>query len=58
MVKMINKRFGNEMLVAEDRVEKYKAAGHTLAASDTKPAEEKPKSKPKKISEEIKVRLG
>jgi hypothetical protein len=50
MVKMINKHFGNEMLVAEDRVEEYKAAGHKLAASDTvKPAEEEtPKSKPKK----------
>jgi hypothetical protein len=51
MVKMINKHFGTEMLVAEDRVEEYKAAGHKLAASDTekKPAEEEaPKSKPKK----------
>ena len=47
MVKMINKHFGNEMLVAEERVEEYKAAGHKLAASDTKPAEEKPKSKSK-----------
>ena len=49
MVKMINKHFGTEMLVAEDRVEEYKAAGHKLAASDTekKPAEEAPKSKPK-----------
>ena len=47
MVKMINKHFGNEMLVAESRVEEYKAAGHKLAASDAKPVEEKPKSKPK-----------
>ena len=36
------------MLVAEDRVEEYKAAGHKLAASDTEPAKEKPKSKAKK----------
>ena len=48
MVKMINKHFGNEMLVAEDRVEEYKVAGHKLAASDTEPAKEKPKSKAKK----------
>ena len=47
MVKMINRHFGNEMLVAEDRVEEYKAAGHVLAASDTKPAEGKPKAKKK-----------
>lgn len=47
MVKMINKHFGTEMLVAEERVEEYKAAGHKLAASDTKPVEEKPKSKAK-----------
>lgn len=39
MVKMINGQLGNEMWVAEDRVEEYKAAGHKLAASDTKPAE-------------------
>ena len=45
MVKMINKHFGTEMLVAEERVEEYKAAGHKLAASDTKPAEERPKRK-------------
>ena len=48
MVKMINKHVGNEMLVAEDRVEEYKAAGHKLAASDTEPAKEKPKRKPRK----------
>ncbi len=54
MVKMINKHFGNEMLVAEDRVEEYKAAGHALAASDTKPVEEKPKSKPKKSAKKTK----
>lgn len=54
MVKMINKHFGNEMLVAEDRVEEYMAAGHKLAASDTKPAEEKPKSNPKKSAKKTK----
>lgn len=48
MVKFINAQFGNEMLVAEHRVEEYKAAGHKLAASDTEPAKEKPKSKAKK----------
>lgn len=54
MVKMINKHFGNEMLVAEHRVEEYKAAGHKLAASDTEPVEEKPKSKPKKSAKKTK----
>lgn len=44
MVKMINAQFGNEMWVAEDRVEEYKAAGHKPAAS---PSKEKPASKPK-----------
>ena len=47
MVKFINKLTGGDMWVAEDRVEEYKAAGHKLAASDAKPAEEKPKSKTK-----------
>lgn len=43
-VKMIN-ALGNDMWVAEDRVEEYKAAGYKLAASsDTK---KKPASKPK-----------
>lgn len=44
MVKMINAFFGNEMWVAEDRVEEYKAAGHKLAAS---PVKEKTTTKPK-----------
>lgn len=48
MVKMIHAQFGNEMWVAENRVEEYKAAGHKLAASDTKPAEE-PKKAEKKV---------
>lgn len=44
MVKMINAQFGNEMWVAENRVEEYKAAGHKLAAA---PAKEKTTPKPK-----------
>ena len=36
-VKMINSLTGSEMLVSEDRVEEYKAAGHKVAAA----AEEK-----------------
>lgn len=47
MVKMINGLLGTEMWVAEERVAEYKAAGHKLAASDTKPAE-KPKKAEKK----------
>lgn len=51
MVKMIHKQFGTTMLVADDRVEEYKAAGHKLAASKTEtPAEEEPKSTPKKTT--------
>ena len=49
-VKMINGLFGNVMWVAEDRVEEYKAAGHKLAASTSKP--EKEPEKP--VSEELK----
>ena len=47
MIKLINKVTNTPMWVADDRVEEYKAAGHKLAASDAKPAEEKPKSKTK-----------
>lgn len=45
MVKMINAAFGNEMWVADNRVEEYMAAGHKLAAKPPaeKPTEEKPK---------------
>lgn len=44
MVKFINKITGTEMLVANDRVEEYKAAGHKLAADlGTKPSKEEPK---------------
>ena len=45
MVKMIHAQFGNEMWVAEDRVEEYKAAGHKLAVSAAKSTDEKPKKK-------------
>ena len=51
-VKMIN-ALGNEMWVAEDHVEEYKAAGHKLAASsDTKKPAAKPKAKTTKKSKE------
>lgn len=44
MVKFINCITGTEMLVANDRVEEYKAAGHRLAADlGTKPSKEEPK---------------
>lgn len=43
MVKMINKHFGTEMFVAENRVEEYLSAGHKLA--DVPVMEEKPKRK-------------
>jgi len=48
MVKMIHAQFGNEMWVAEDRVEEYKAAGHKLAVSATEPAEKPKKTEKKK----------
>ena len=37
MVRFINRFTGNEMWVAEDRVEYYKAAGHKPAVIDPKP---------------------
>jgi len=44
MVKFINCITGTEMLVANDRVEEYKAAGHTLAADlGTKARRSEPK---------------
>ena len=44
MVKFINAITGTEMLVANDRVNEYKAAGHILAADlGTKPGKEEPK---------------
>lgn len=52
MVKFINWITGNEMYVAEDRVEEYLSAGHKLAgkqpeAKVEKPATAKPKSSKK-----------
>lgn len=44
MVKFINAITGTEMLVANDRVQEYKAAGHILAADlGTKHSKEEPK---------------
>lgn len=43
MVEFINCMTGTQMWVADERVEEYKAAGHTLAAFSSKaiePAEE------------------
>lgn len=47
---MLNRLNGNEMWVAEDRIEEYKVAGHKLAAdsSDVKEPAEKPKKTKKK----------
>lgn len=52
MVKMINKHFGTEMLVAESRVEEYLSAGHKLA--DIPETENKPKGKTKKTAKKTK----
>lgn len=46
MVRMINCFTGTEFWVADDRVDEYKAAGHTLAADL-----EKPKSDVKQVEE-------
>jgi hypothetical protein len=46
MVKMINKAYGIEMWVADDRVEEYTAAGHKLAVVPSKEETTEPK-KPK-----------
>ena len=47
MVKMINGLFGNEMWVAEERVEEYLRAGHKLALVP-KPTKKAPKKSKKK----------
>ena len=39
MIKMINRTYGTEMWVAEDRLDEYLAAGHSAADA---PAVEKP----------------
>jgi hypothetical protein len=51
MVELINRATKTRMRVAEDRVEEYLAAGHTLAAAPKPEAvapkvEEKPKDEP------------
>lgn len=43
MVRMINGFTKTEMWVADDRVDEYKAAGHTLAAESEKPTVEETK---------------
>lgn len=48
MVRFINKLSGQEMWVAEERVEEYKAAGHKLAVIAYDPMV--PASRPKKKS--------
>ena len=45
MVKMINKLNGATMWVTEQRVDEYLSAGHKLADTPTKAAEDKPTSK-------------
>ena len=53
MKKLIHRITGVEMLVADDQLDSFLAAGHRLAASAEKPAEakpvvaEKPKEQPK-----------
>ena len=47
MIKLINKITGTEMWVADDRVDKYLAAGHKLAVKPVKPARKKPADKEK-----------
>lgn len=53
MRRLINSLSGNEMWVADNRVDKYLAAGHKLAAelpavTQIKEPEEKPEKKPVK----------
>ena len=47
MTEMINALTGSLMSVADNRVEEYIAAGHTLAVA---PTDEKPKKEPKKAT--------
>lgn len=54
MVKMINATFGNTMWVADDRVEEYKAAGHTVAPAAKSSAGEPTEKKPKKATKKKK----
>lgn len=52
MVKMINGLFGNEMYVAEDRVDEYLRAGHKLAPA---PVPSKAKKTPKRSTKKKEV---
>lgn len=53
MIKMIGKATGVTMLVADDKVDKFLAAGYKLADQVTeKPAEVKPKRTRKKTAKE------
>lgn len=45
MIKLINRVTGTEMWVADNRVEKYLAAGHKLAAEKAEKPAEKPVKK-------------
>ena len=48
MILFINKVTGTEMWVADNRIEEYKAAGHTLAVvpdAEKKPTDIKPKKR-------------
>ena len=56
MVKMINKLFGTEMYVHEDRVDEYLEAGHKLASEPSKAPKtaEKPKRELQKRNEVLK----
>ena len=47
MIKLINWFTGNEMYVAEDRVQEYLAAGHRIAGSKAEPKKATTESKPK-----------
>lgn len=53
MVKMINRRSGSIMLVADDRVNEYLAAGHKLAVKCEKTITEPAKAEPKVIAEPV-----
>lgn len=52
MVEFIHSLTGSKMLVAEDRVEEYKAAGHKLAAKNSKANKKKKESVENEDSEE------
>lgn len=50
MIEFVNKMTGTRMWVADNRVDEYKAAGHTLAA-DITPEEKPTKPREKKTKE-------